>query len=261
MEFGFYDKLSFQDYKAVNAANYSALKEFARSPAHYKAYLRQPEEITDARIIGSGVHMAILEPGRFSDTVQVIDGHRGKKEVKEAVEAATQAGKFVVKQDQFDQIRFMADAGISKAKAMGLFGEGYYESTLYVVDPGTDCPIKARPDYIDPARGLIVDIKTYSDASEPAFRKQLWRMRYDLQSAHYLRAAGVHFGPGISDFVSLVIEDSDPWGVNLIRTDDATLDRATEQLFKLLGDFNACLKADLWPSYADQILSSNVDIY
>ena len=43
-------KLSDAEYFAADAVNASSLKQFAKSPAHYKAYLNAPNKKTNAFI-------------------------------------------------------------------------------------------------------------------------------------------------------------------------------------------------------------------
>lgn len=260
--FGFHKNMSGSDYHAIkDVASYTGLKHFSRSPAHYQAWLRQESEMTDARLIGQGVHMAVLEPEKFETTFVQIAGHRGSKDVKAAVADALSKGQLAIKPEQYEQIRRMADQVLLKAKRMNLFQNGHAEATLVVQDPESGCPFKARPDYIDLERNVLFDIKTFNDASEPAFRKQLYNMKYDWQSALYLRAAGIEFKKIFTEFCNIVVETSDPYSVNIIRVDDPTLERATEIVVSLMGNFAECLANETWPDYADEIVSTNVDIY
>lgn len=258
--YGHFTDLSFDDYKAIKAINFSGMKELARSGAHYQAYLKRPNEITDARIIGTGVHGVVLEPEKFVPTLVSIPGHRGSKDVKAAVEAATLAGKFVVKPEQYETINRMAESVLAKSKRMNLFVGGVAESSVIVKDPATEADMKARPDYLDVDRGVIFDLKTFSNASEPAFRRQLYNMRYDWQSGFYLRAVGLHFGAGITDFVNVVVEDDEPYSVNVIRVDDPTIERATEVIYDLLAKYAKYSKEEVWPDYDDQVVSTNIDL-
>lgn len=239
----------------------SGLRYFEESPLHYQAYLRSEKKQTDDQLLGTLFHMLVLEPELFDQMYICVPGDRRNKEVKDAVAAAEATGRTVVKTEMYDTVKKMAEKTLAKIKRMGLFTpSGLSEASVFVVDPATDCPIKARFDRIEPELGVVYDFKSYSSASEYSFRPQLFRMRYDRQAALYLRAASIHFGKPFTDFVNIVCETSDPWEPNCLRVDDPTIDRATERLYGLLERFKQCLDTDTWPGFEDRIQSINVNI-
>lgn len=65
MDTGIFPNESFETYKSRHGLNQSALKSFAKSPAHYLHGLTDNRE-TDAMRLGTAAHCAVLEPDRFA---------------------------------------------------------------------------------------------------------------------------------------------------------------------------------------------------
>lgn len=57
------------DYLALEALGSSDIKRLLRSPAHYLAERNKVTEPTDSMVIGSAIHLAVLEPARFAAEV------------------------------------------------------------------------------------------------------------------------------------------------------------------------------------------------
>ena len=49
------------EYRASDGLAQSALKEFARTPAHYRAYIQTPPKQTPAQRLGELVHRAVFQ--------------------------------------------------------------------------------------------------------------------------------------------------------------------------------------------------------
>lgn len=262
MEDGLYTNLTNGQYHGIRGyISASALKAFEKSPLHYQAYLKRDWTQTQDQLLGTMFHELVLEPEIFSEKYVVIDGDRRSKEVKAAVEQAESTGKIAIKSEMLETVKIMAENTSSKIKRMNLFTpSGISECSIFVTDPLTGCPIKVRPDRVEPDLGVIYDLKSYSSAVEYEFRGQIYRMRYDRQAALYLRACSIHFGRTFTDFVNIVCETDAPWEVGIIRIDDATIDRATERMIPLLEKFKQCLDTDSWPGLEDNIVSTNIDI-
>ena len=53
--------LTFAQYLACEGMNWSALKHYAHSPAHYRAHMEAPPKQTEDMLTGSALHALVLE--------------------------------------------------------------------------------------------------------------------------------------------------------------------------------------------------------
>jgi len=58
--------MNFAEYQAIQAVNFSSLKMMRESPLHYRHALTAIRAESPAMALGSAVHCAVLEPGRFA---------------------------------------------------------------------------------------------------------------------------------------------------------------------------------------------------
>ena len=71
----------FGNYRAAAGVNVSSLKEFNRSPLHFKHARENPKPTTSAMSLGTAAHCATLEPERFAaEFVTWTGGRRAGKE-------------------------------------------------------------------------------------------------------------------------------------------------------------------------------------
>src|SRR5579872_4150227 len=73
--------MDFAEYSAIDAVNWSTLKNLRRSPLHYQHALRSPRKDTPRLAIGRAGHTAVFEPDRFMLEYACYKGkiRRGKK--------------------------------------------------------------------------------------------------------------------------------------------------------------------------------------
>ena len=188
--------------------NYSGAKELLKSPAHYQAWLKSEKEDTPALKFGRLVHLASLEPLVFDRTVRVMpECDRRTKEGKaiyEAFAATLRPDEECIKKDEMDKVLAVAEsaqAGIESV-ASGKAGVRLVEHTFTADHEGVK--IKGRPDLVLLDAGIVIDVKTTTDASAKNFAKEVFNYRYFLQAAWYLRLTGA------KDFYFVAVEKSRP---------------------------------------------------
>ena len=251
--------MEFDDYRAIRAVNWSLLKLYGHSPAHYRlAADTPPQPPTPACLLGQAVHALTLEGeaayrARFIVAPEGIDRRTkaGKATWQEFQDQA--AGRAVLTADQAAAVQGMAEAiGRSRTANKLLARCTVRESTVIWTDPATGTPCKARPDAMDPATGLLLDLKSTSDATLDAIRKDVARRLYHGQLAFYrrgLQAAGHPAAPCVLVFV----ESTPPHGVRVVALDDEALqagDTLVDQLLRLHAD---CEAACTWPGFPDKV--------
>jgi hypothetical protein len=66
-EYGFFDNMPFEEYRKIDAVNYSSLKHMKRSPLAYRYFMDHPTQPSPQMILGNHTHRMILEPETVGD--------------------------------------------------------------------------------------------------------------------------------------------------------------------------------------------------
>lgn len=245
-----------REYHAHKAFSASWAK--ARTPAHAMAR----KDATPAMRMGTAIHSAILGVGARPTLAPDLDWR--KKETKDAAAAACAqlgflavpqsraefeslceaAGLLLVTAEEMTTIANVADAVAGHPEASALLSEGKPEISILGTIEGT--PVKARIDWYRP--GILVDLKTTSDASEDAFQRSAYNFGYHIQMAWYrdlLRGAAM---PVVDSYI-IAVETAAPHGVQVYRIDGAALAAGEEVYMAKLAQYGECLAAGRWPCY------------
>ena len=235
-----------QYHKSPGISSSGLVKFIQYSPAHYKAYLTEPREQTDAMALGSAIHMAILEPNLFESTYvcKPQDMSFATKEGKEW--KSKNAGKSILAFDKFETCLRIRDkfnkSPILKAYVSG----GEAESSWFWEDPQTGLVCKCRPDYL--IGNTILDIKTTEDCRPNHFQYQIRKYRYDVQSAFYVRGMEKCLGSKVN-FLHVVVEKNAPFEVSVYQLDEASIERASLDVHNALFQMKECMDKNEWPGY------------
>ena len=185
--------LSNEEYHALEAIGASGLCLLDKSPAHYYArYLdpdREPVEPTPAMALGTAVHTAILEPAEFDNLYTVIpEGlDRRTKEGKQVYSLIKESGKTPLKFDDMKRIIKMQEAVHAHPISKAIWSlDCVFESSILQIDKESGIECKIRPDlYVKPCddfpNGIVIDLKTTTDASSQAFAKSAFNLKYYIQ--------------------------------------------------------------------------------
>lgn len=156
------------------------------------------------------------------------------------------AGAKFLPAEEYDRFIGMRDAVMAHPLAAALFDDGAAEMSIIADDDGT--LIKCRPDWYNPKRKLIIDLKTTTDARPDSFMRSCVNFRYDVQSAWYPHVA-IKAGIECEAFVFLAVEDRAPFGVRVYYASEAMFrigaDKSTAD-YELL---KTCRANDNWPGY------------
>lgn len=237
------------DYHAVKAFSYSGSKEFAKSPAHFKAYGEKEWEIDPDREKYKAVHRLCLE--EKSSKIVVKDGvWRG--ELKAEVQKLQRAGNIVLKADALEDAKTIARKIREHSLAGLILSHSLCEVSLFWMEEGVYC--KARIDILSVTDAGIClgDLKNFGDISgEELIGYQIGRNKYNWQMAFYSRAIEAVFGyPPIKRYW-IFVEDKEPFGVKVRNCTDAMSEAGWLGLSQLLPRFKECLEDDVWPCYAE----------
>lgn len=245
-----------REYHAHKAFSASWAK--ARTPAH--AMTRK--EATPAMRMGTAIHSAILGAGARPTLAPCLDWR--KKETKDAAAAAcAQLGLLAVPQsreefeslceasglllmtaEEMSTISNVVDAVAAHPDASELLSHGKPE--VSIIGQIDSTPVKARIDWYRP--GILVDLKTTSDASEDAFQRSAYNLGYHIQMAWYrdlLRGAAM---PVVDSYI-IAVETAFPHGVMVYRMDETALACGEEVYMAKLAQYGECMAANRWPCY------------
>lgn len=255
--------------RSLDIASASGLKQVLRSPAHFRHWVRNPEDDKEspALTFGRALHMAILQPDVFIRTYAVVEANapkyptsaqwNAKKSSPESDAAkawwreweVNNAGRIRLSLADYDRARFMADSARAHPVAAGLIVGGDREITFRWEDPVTNLKCQARAD-LYAAGEFLMDIKTCRDASSEAFARAVASYLYDVQEAHYVEGIRAN-GDAIRWFVFLAIESEAPYACNPCFLDAKANERGWALRQRAITRQAQCLQAGRWPAYGD----------
>ena len=257
--------LPMTEYLKLDAIGSSDLREFARSPAHYRHHATAEDDPTPAMKLGTATHLAILEPGAFADSYAVLgecEGHFkdgrpcsyaakvlrwghsfcGRHDPGEDDEAPIE----IITAEHHERCMAMAKAVREHPEAAKLIhGPGVREASATFEACGVACRI--RPDVLT-RTGIHVSLKTTGDAGPETFGRHAGRMGYHTQLAFY-RLGLLALGVDLKATVVVAVESSPPYVPAVYIVEEADLDAAAVEVERLLHRFAMCKAEDDWPGY------------
>ncbi len=229
--------------------SYSSMKNFKKSPRHYKHYVsKKREPATDAQLLGSVVDCLLLEPKKFERRFRLYEkfprrSNADKLKWQNLVEGAQKDRVQLITPEVKKTAEYCIEAIKQHPEAMELIeGKRYVQHKLEWKEHSVKLPMIGYIDFDSiTARGhFIVDLKTTNDASTESFCKDIIKFGYDGQGATYCR--GFHKTRfEFPKYCWLAVETSEPYGVNVIHFDPKDLQIAKDALMADLRAFRKCL--------------------
>jgi exodeoxyribonuclease VIII len=209
-----------EEYDAIDAVNYSTLKELRRSPLHYAHRLKTPREDSTRLALGRAVHTAVFEPDRFFLDYALFPGaRRAGKDWDECCKA--NRGRTILKSEEYRTALAIRDAVRSHPVAgPALTPPGEAEKSIVWTDEATGLRAKGRIDWW--RVGLFCDLKTTSDVDRDRFGALAYRMGYHGQLSFY-RAGLIANGLDAPVPRIIAVEAAPPHDVAVFPLDDDLL--------------------------------------
>lgn len=232
--------MAHEDYLAVKAASKSVLWTIhTKSPLHAVT----DRERTNAMEFGTAAHCAVLEPQHFvSRFVRGPEDRRGNK-WKEALEAAP-IGCEVLTAGDFDAAEALAERALSNGDVQALVRGAKVEVSAFSELNDVQC--KARPDAAN--AGVLIDLKTTTDASVHAFRHTVHRFGYHVQEAWY-RDVWMSAGAACDGFVFVAVESKPPFAIRVFELEPEAIEDGRRIALASLAVYRDCLRNGAWPGY------------
>lgn len=258
--------LPIDEYHAdTSAVSKSGLDLVRQSPAIYYAKYLDPQyerqriaaadEMKGGQLVGQLAHCAILEPYAFDDRYAIGPSvNRNTKVWKEFVEA--NPGKIAIQQEQVDTAFAQAESVRRLPDVRDALSVGHAEVSAYWVDPMTGVHCRSRPDWVHDVSDdavILLDVKTYGDASPAEFRRQIARKRYHVQDGFYSDGYAAASGKNVLAFIFVAIETEWPYAACAVMLDEQARERGAQLYREDLATYGRCLESGIWPGYSNQI--------
>lgn len=252
-----------EDYHADRSAVSNSSKEAFRKDryAYYCQYVTgtlKPSEATEARLLGSHIHAALLEPDRYVNDYIVPPKFDRRTTVGKqgfAEFAREHAGKQFIDADLAATVSCVREAAMANKQIRALLeADGLREHTINWLCPDTWMPLKSRRDLVLPS--LIADIKSCNELTEESFPKTIIKNGYGRQGAFYQQGE-LHFSGEKKPFVFIALCTKPPYGVGLFTLREDWIRLARIQNKTILRQMHQCqLNPDLYiPEYAKRVLA------
>lgn len=260
---GVHHGVSIEDYHRMPGASKSILDSIALSPAiAYARHIdpnRPPQPQKAGHLEGQIAHCAVLEPDCFADRYVVgPDWNRNTKKWHEYVEqmAAERPGIVILKPEQYDAAMRQAESVRALPEVREALERGHAEVTALWIDADTGVQCRCRPDWVHDcgdAGVILLDLKTYSNASGAEFRRQAARKRYHVQDAFYTDGYAAASGRPVLGFVFVAVETEYPFAANAVMLDDLGKEAGRAAYRFDMSTYSECVRTGRWPGYSDQI--------
>ena len=144
--------------------SYSSLKEFAKSPAHYIAYLNGDKEPSKEMIFGSMLHCLLLQPKEFNSQFAVmpnVDRRTSEGKATYAKFMSEAEGKSVVQESELED----ANRLVEKVMMQDHFRKLVSDCNIFENEFRQDIDGLPFRGFIDgEADNYVLEVKTASDA-------------------------------------------------------------------------------------------------
>ncbi|MGG7074364.1 PD-(D/E)XK nuclease-like domain-containing protein [Campylobacter sp. 9BO] len=168
--------------------------------------------------------------------------HELKKEQTPSLLLGYVVHKLVLEPLEFES-EFAIEPDCDKRTKDGKAEQAYFSELAGVA-------VKCKPDFFNESLGLIVDLKTTSDASAVGFAKSVASFNYHIQAAFYTDVMA-SLGKEVNKFLFIAVETKAPFMVGFYELDEAALDLGRKRYGELLELYKFCSGNNEWWGYAN----------
>jgi hypothetical protein len=253
---GVFDGIPMPDYISLDAFSAGLAFDILNSSPYHAKYERDnPSAPSKESDLGVYAHAMLLEGG--IDCLQVIDAEDYRtKLARELRDAARAEGKLPILAIKLPEVKLMVKAAheyLASSELAGILDSGKPEQTLVWKQDGLLC--KARPDWLNQERTVLMHYKTTAGSAEPGAwqRTQLVGMGYDLAAVLYERGAETELPGTAWQSVFLVQEQKPPYACSLTALTPQMAQIANAKLARAMATWAECLKNGRFPAYPTAI--------
>lgn len=240
--------MTFAEYRALDAVNWSTLKAMADSPAHYQAALNEDRNDTPALRIGRILDLLIFTPGEFAARCAVSPYDKFSTNAAKAWRDEQQAaGLDIVKPDDLAEAQALADAVRKHRHARHYLDAGQFQTPMVWTDPATGIVCKGLADLLSPAGSFLIDGKSARTIDKRRYAAQAGSLRYHCQLAHYRAGCRIALGFDPQFIGHIVYEKGAPYDVGVFQFDSSVIDSGEVIVREMLERVAECRAANDWP--------------
>lgn len=250
--------LSIEAYHSEkNFVSSGGLRHFARSPEHFYEHvlMNRPNESTEAMKFGNLVHMALLEPRRFAENLRVepeINRRSSKERQKlEDWKLSLPPDAITIRQSDLEVVSRIRQKIEKHKVARGMLQTGDREWSGFAKCPMTGLGLRCRPDFMDRNVGIVMDVKTTTDARREVFNRKVQELDYDLAAWMYLHVASLVEGTNFDQFYWLAVEKTPPFAIALHNA-EYFLEFGEFKFKQQIRRLVKCVEKNEWPSYQEE---------
>lgn len=262
------------EYFASPGISNSMLGQFARSPAHYREYLRNPPETKPEQLVGKALHCLILERDLFDSRFAVLPDNAPAKPTAAMLNAKNPSESSVARIEFWE--KFQAQIGdrevltneqavlVNDAAATIrshpelanlLAGECLFEVAVFAEDPVTGLLCRCKIDLMSEIGERLIncDLKSTRDARPFRFQKSAYDFGYFRQAAFYIDVCRWADIPVDEPFIIPAFETEPPFNVSIFSIEGEQLERGRQAYRNLLHRLAVCEETGQWPGYSTDI--------
>lgn len=209
---------------------------------------------TRALAVGKAAHSLALGEPEFAAHFAILPFDSMRTNEAKVWRDKTEAeGKVILRADDFEMVKAMAEAIRRSPQCARAFRDGKPEQSLIWQDEETGVWLKSRPDWLpdNPAGGWVIDYKTTADLRPRKFSAQAFEFGYHLQAALQVDACRAVLGVDPVGIGHVVQEKSPPYLAELRLFTPEQIDFGRREYRRALRRFKQCWDAQRWPGYTD----------
>lgn len=234
-------------YHAHHSISNSGLKLVERSPAHYMYAPKR--EVGRNMVVGSALHMAILEPDLFWEKYAILDDgkDRRSKEYKELV--SVYGSDYVITNEESLTVEGIVRSLVDNDEICSYLAmPGVSELSGFSIDIETGVTCRHRFDKLLNS-GIAIDLKTTIDARPDAFSRAVYNYNYHVQTAFYSDQYEWITGRTLTDFIFIVVESESPYACKMYRLDAESVNVGRDTYRRALDEYAKCKASGSWTAY------------
>ena len=242
----------------AEAASFSTLKKFDRTPAHARYAMQHPPEPSVAMEFGTAVHLAVLEPDRFDAECAVapkVDRRTKEGKAEWSAFLAANEGATILDEDAFATCQAIRDAVWAHPIACEILsGAGHAEVGAIWDDAETGQRCKGLIDRIGVFDGWtwVIDLKTCRDAAPRLFSSDIAKQGYHAQAAMLIDGCNA-VAPRERRFAWIAVEKDPPHCVAVYEAPLVMLAAGQVKYRRWLATYIESRKTNNWPGYPASI--------
>lgn len=257
--------MNHSEYAAIDAVNWSTLKEITASPRRYRHRLLTPRTDTPSLAFGRAAHCAVLEPDAFASRyIARPDGiDRRTRDGKAAWEdfVASAGDRTILEGAQYASALAVGAAVRAHPVARQyLDGAGETEYAIAWSDAETGIACKARLDRVSDAPPMVVDLKTARTIEPRAFGRAAAAFSYHAQLAWYREGYRAAVGAELPALI-VAVESEAPHDVAVYDLDARALEIGEFVFRSALRRLAECRARDEWPGACPDRMPLALPVY